>query len=149
MKLLLGALLLFAANFAYACPDPMPDNTMCIRWQAPTENVDGSTIPASGVGSLASYRVFYSLTQGQYNVGDSIIVNDPAQTELTTPVDGTITITRPPGGGDVVVYVVMTATNTEAEVSQYSNTVAMTVTFPVPVPGEPVILEAIINVIVT
>lgn len=133
---------------AYAeCPDQasLPPNSVCIEWQAPTENVDGSTIPASGPGSLASYRLFWSTTAGSYNVADSVLITDPTLREFTTGA-GTISLPVPPGGGDVDLFLVMTAINTETEESSYSNTVGRVINFPAPVPSEPTILDVIINI---
>ena len=149
MRYLLALVFLFAATTVYAdCPDPAPDLTICIEWEAPTENVDGSTIPASGPGSLASYRIFWSLTAGQFNVADSVLVTDPSLREFTT-VEGAITVPRPPAGGQVDLFIVMTAINTESEESSYSNTVAKVLNFPPPVPGNPTILDVTVPLIIS
>ena len=72
------ALLCFISSPAFAvCPDPAPDDSICVSWQAPTENVDGSGIPASGPGSIDSYRLFWSQTVGSFNVVDSVLISDP------------------------------------------------------------------------
>jgi len=33
-----------------------------LTWQAPTQNTDGSTIPATGPGSLAGFKIYYKLS---------------------------------------------------------------------------------------
>jgi len=141
-------LLLFVSGTAFAaCPpqDQLPDNTVCIAWQAPTENVDGSPIPASGPGSIASYAAQFGNASRNYT--ETLFIADETARDFTTPV-GSITITRPPAGGDVDVFIAMTATNTEGETSAFSNEVVRTLTFPVPVPGAPTLQEAIINIVI-
>lgn len=148
MRYLICALLCLLAFPAFAdCPDQadLPLNSVCVEWQAPTENVDGSPVPDTGPGSIAQYRLFWSTTVGSYNVADSILINDPTLREFTT-AEGTISIPRPPAGGDVDLFLVMTAINTETEESAYSNTVGRVITFPAPVPGEPTILDVILRI---
>ena len=147
MRYFIGLLYLLALPAFAECPEQadLPPNSVCVEWQAPTQNVDGSSIPASGPGSIASYRLFWSTTVGRYNVADSVLIDDPALREFTTTA-GTISIPRPPEGGDVDLFLVMTATNTTDEESSYSNTVARVINFPPPVPGEPTILDVILRI---
>ena len=146
------AALMLTATFApqafAECADPAPDLTICIEWQAPTENVDGSSIPASGPGSIAQYRIFYSTTPGSFNIADSILVTDPTLREFTT-AEGAITIARPTDGFTQDLFVVMTAINTETEESAYSNTVARELRWPIPTPGVPTIMEITVPLIIT
>ena len=153
MKLLQTFALLLAVGFAapaLACPLPedLPPNSICIEWQAPVENVDGSAIPATGPGSLTGFRLFYSTTQGSFNIGDSLLITDPTLTEFTT-ADGQIVIPRPTDGFTEELYLVLTAINTESEESGYSNTVMRTLQFPIPVPGSPAILEVVVPIFIS
>ena len=141
---LIGAIL-FGAPEAWAdCPDQsaLPANSVCVEWQAPTQNVDNSPIPVTGPGSIASYTLYWGFSAGDFDSSRSLVISDPDLREFT----GTISIPRPPGGGDVDVFLVLTATNTTSEESAYSNQVARVITFPAPVTGEPTILDVIINI---
>lgn len=150
MKYLLLALALFSAPAFAACPPEgeLPPNTICVGWQHPTENVDGSPIPDSGPQALQSFRIFYSTTEGEFNIGESLVVTDPTATEAIGAI-GSIPIVVPPNGGRVDLYIVMTATNNLAETSQYSNTIMRSIDFPPPVPGAPVLQEVLINILFT
>lgn len=144
--LLIMALMLLAVPAFADCPDPALEGTICVEWDAPDENVDGTPIPASGPGSIASYRLFWSLTQGSFSIGDSVLITNPDLRELTV-AEGEIIVPRPPEGGTVPLFLVMTATNTLGESSAFSATVARDLVFPRPVPGEPTILEVTVPII--
>ena len=168
MKASLFLLLSFAAGLSHAaCPDPLPADTVCLEWEAPTENVDGSPLT-----DLAGFEVFWSLTQGDFVQARKLDIPDENQIELTTPASS-ISIPSPgPGGGTVTVYFVMTAYNEGVipdstvncagdpndddndpgnevdcrEVSAFSNEVRKTVVFPDNEPNAPRLLNVIINV---
>lgn len=149
MRRLLPLILLFLPFGAFAaCPDPAPDMALCVEWEAPTTNEDGSAIPPTGGLALKEYRIFWSLTAGSFNVADSILVADPSLTEFTS-AEGAITVPRPPGGGDVDLFIVMKAYNNNDAESRYSNSVARVLRFPAPPPGQPRILDVTIPIFVS
>lgn len=47
-------------------------------WTAPTLNTDGSTIPASGRGSLAGFKLFHAPTAGGVATAGAIAITNPA-----------------------------------------------------------------------
>jgi hypothetical protein len=143
MRYLIGLALLLSAPLAIAaCPDPIPVDTICLEWLAPTQNVDGSTLT-----DLDGFEVFWALTAGDWQQSRKIDIPDETQTEFTTPATP-ISIPSPgPGGGDVQVFFVMTAYDGEGNVSGFSNQVGKVVTFPdTQAPQEPQLLNVIINV---
>ncbi len=168
MRYLIGLLLMLAAPLAMAaCPDPLPPDTVCLEWEAPTENVDGTALT-----DLSGFEVFWGMTSGDFVQARKLDIPDETQVELTTPA-GNISIPSPgPGGGNVTVFFVMTAYDSGVirdatinctgdasddandpgnevncrNVSGFSNEVAKVVTFPDPAPNEPRLLNVIINV---
>lgn len=58
-----------------------------VNWTAPTANTDGSAIPATGPGSIASYRIEYGTCNGTAfgTKAGEIVVNAPALTGNTPP----------------------------------------------------------------
>ncbi len=147
MKKILIALLLFAAApVAYAaCPDPMPADTICVTWQAPTQYTDGSPILE---GDLAKYTVYYSQISGTFSPESSLEIPDPDVLDFTTPAEPLNIVSPGPQGGDVEIFVVMTATDQSDDESAFSNEVSKTVTFPDTRgdPTAPQVLDIIINV---
>lgn len=90
-------LFLFAREVMAACPDPLPVDTVCLSWEAPRQNVDGSDLT-----DLAGFEVFWGMTSGDFVQARKLDIPDQSQVELTTPA-GTINIPSPgPGGGTVL-----------------------------------------------
>lgn len=60
-----------------------------LTWIAPTQNVDGTTIPATGPGSLAGFRIYYRPATSTTDT--LIVVSDPLATtyKITGLVTGT------------------------------------------------------------
>lgn len=142
MRYLATLLCLLAPAAFAACPDPVPENTVCLEWQAPTQNVDGTPLT-----DLDGFQIYWSLTLGDWVPVRMIDIPDEGLTEFTSPATP-INIPSPgPGGGDVDVFFVMTAYDADGNVSAFSNSVGKVVTFPdSQPPGEPTILNVIINV---
>lgn len=141
MRYVLATILALVGSAAYgACPDPLPDNTVCLTWQAPTENVDGSPLT-----DLAGYNVYYGSESRTYE--DPIPIESATATDATL-FSGEVSIVSPgPQGGDVEVYFAMTALDEEGNESAFSNEVLKTVNFPDALPpGVPTVLEVLINV---
>ena len=124
-----------------ACPDPLPTDTLCVEWVAPTENTDGTPLT-----DLAGFEAYL-------NVGGPV---DPATAQridipdplADTLVESTVSIPSPGiAGGEVDVYVRMTAYDDDGNVSELSNEVIETVTFPdlLP-PGAPQVLQVLISI---
>ncbi|MEM8767352.1 MAG: LamG-like jellyroll fold domain-containing protein, partial [Pseudomonadota bacterium] len=82
--------------------------TVALRWQAPTENVDGSPLT-----DLAGYRIYYGTDSRSY--GNTVEVSDPGSTEAS--------FTAPSGD----YYVTMTALDAEGNESAYSNEIVKAV----------------------
>lgn len=139
---LLGLLIFGASDVMAACPDPAPPNTVCLEWQAPTQNVDGSPLT-----DLDGYQVIWDLIPVTAATTNIIDITDENLVEFTSPATG-INIPSPgPGGGDVDVFFRMTAYDADGNVSALSNQVGKVVSFPdTNPPGEPTILNVIINV---
>ena len=168
MRYLIGLLAMFAAQLAVAdCPDPLPMDTVCLSWEAPTENIDGTDLT-----DLSGFEVFWAMTSGDFVQSRKLDIPDETQVDLTTPA-GNINIPSPgPGGGNVTVFFVMTAYDSGVirdstinctgdpsddandpdnevncrGVSAFSNEVAKVVTFSDPEPEAPRLLNVIINV---
>ena len=143
-KLIITTLFLFAPGAVLAaCPDPMPASTMCIEWQAPTENVDGTPLT-----DLAGFQAYWSLSPitGIPDPTQMIDIPNPDQVELT---QGAAEINLPElgaGGGVLEVYVRMTAYDDDGNVSALSNQVVELVVFPDTLPpGAPQVLTVLIN----
>lgn len=148
MRTLLAMVCALSATLTHAaCPpqSELPDNTLCVEWQAVTEYINGNPIPATGAGALSAYRLLWATT-GSFNIADSILINDPTATQLTAGTDQ-ISIPAPANGGPVDVRLIMTALTNNGQESSYSNTVTKTINFPMPVPNAPVVMDAIFNVI--
>lgn len=97
-----------------------------VTWELPTQNVDGSAIPASGEGSIASTTLEYGpcTTAGAVPATPAELTVNGAGT--TADLNGLI-----PGREYCVRAFV---TNTFGQKSGYSNTVKKQVPFPVPRP---------------
>jgi len=141
-RILLAFLLLTPVTVFAACPDPIPVDTICLEWQAPTQNVDGTPLT-----DLAGFEVFWGLASGDFDQSRKIDIPDATQTEFTTPATPISIPTPGPEGGDVPVFFVMTAYDDDGNVSAFSNEVGKIVTFlDTNPPGAPQLLNVIINV---
>ncbi len=144
-KILLALFLgLFSVPALAECPDPLPVDQMCLEWQAPTQNVDGTPLT-----DLAGYNVYATFVAGDYSGVSPLNIADSTIEEHTiTSLSTEVTIPNPgPDGGVVPVYVVMTAYDDDGNESAFSNEVGFDVTFPDTVePGEPVVITLIISV---
>ncbi len=139
-RILLAFLLLTPVTAFAVCPDPIPDDTICLEWVAPTENIDGSVLT-----DLDGYRVYWHLAGEIYSA--FIDIPDEGLTEFTSPATA-INIPSPgPDGGDVLVSFVMTAYDDDGNEGPRSNEAIKTVTFSDTLPPEaPQQLNVIINV---
>lgn len=145
---LLGLLLVYSAVWAQEgslnglCPDEaaLPEDTVCIEWEAPTENVDGTPLT-----DLAGYNVFYGFSSRQYGEPIPLMVPDATHLELSAETE--IVIPAPSGGGVVDVYFAMTALDDDGNESELSNEVVKQVTFPDNLPpGKPTVRRVLIKV---
>lgn len=118
----LSAFLIGSVSVGVMFPTLALAEKLPLAWQAPTQNCDGTTMPA---GDLASYKIYYSKDVGrptqeilscgctnphQYDL--EYTVSDPALTTIEVPVDD-------PG----TYYVTITATDVDGNESCYSNEV--------------------------
>lgn len=104
-----------------------------LTWTMPTQNVDGSSIPASGDGALAQSRVEYGpcgTSGGLASVEASVTV--PAPTTTAT-INSFV-------GGETVCFRVRVKNNLGVE-SEPSNVVSKT--FDAPKPRPPILLSAV------
>jgi hypothetical protein len=115
---LIAILLLLVAPAAFAA-----DAT--ITWQHPTRNVDGSTIPTTGAGSVASTRLQYGSCSGTAfgTLLGELAVPGPATTAAVTAL----------AAGTTVCFRAYSR-NTYGEESGASNVVLRTIPAPVPLP---------------
>lgn len=121
MRFLLGILCLLTFPSAFAvCPEPPLPGIMCVAWQAPVENVDGSPLT-----DLDAYRIYSGATSGNYT--ENIHLDDETLLEHSWAM--------PPGDW----YLAMTALDVDGNESAYSNEVLKTVIGSAPLP--PIILS--------
>ena len=143
MRYLVLIALFAAAPAMAACPLPadMPPMTVCVDFQPPTENTDGSPLT-----DLAGYKIYYGFAARAY--GAPIDLPDPTATSFTGTADGVFVIPNPgPNGGVVPVYVAMTALDSSGNESAYSNEVLKDAVFPDALPpAPPGIITVLINV---
>lgn len=143
MRYLLAALLLTVTPAAFAaCPDPLPEDTICLEWEAPTQNVDGTPLT-----DLAGFQIKYGFASRDYEA-DLVDVPDPSRTDQVVSTNGEIVIPSPGAeGGDVEVFFAMTAYDDDGNISADSNEVTRTVTFPdTGAPQPPRIITLLLNV---
>jgi hypothetical protein len=127
MKKLL-ALSLLVPTLAYAA-----DAT--ITWQHPTRNVDGTTIPTTGAGSIASTRLQVGTCSGTAFgtvISENIVQGQGTTTTFTNLAPGSTVCFRG--------Y----SRNTYGEESSVSNIVARIIPAPVP---QPPVLSTTVNVV--
>ena len=125
MKMMLPVLLL-ASGTAVAA-------TVTVSWNLPSQNEDGSPIPATGSGSLAQTRVEYGscTATGGFGIAEnSVVVPYPG---TSTTIDGFV-------GGETVCFRATVKNNLGVE-SSYSATVSKT--FDAPKPKPPVLISTI------
>lgn len=59
------------------------DGSATIKWTAPTQNTDNSTIPATGSGSLAGFKLFHAPTSDAVATSTPVVINDKTATAFT------------------------------------------------------------------
>ena len=69
------------ATFTLTCS--AADGSAQLTWTAPTQNTDGSNIPATGPGSLAGFKLFHAPLQTNVATATPIVINDKAATTYT------------------------------------------------------------------
>lgn len=125
-----------------ACPDPLPADTICLEWVAPTQNVDGSPLT-----DLAGYRAYYGAESGVY--GDPIAIPFPDVTSAELVAGDQIVVEAPADGGEVALYFAMTALDDDGNESALSNEVREVVVFPDTLPpATPQLMRVLIHVTV-
>lgn len=72
-----------SATYTLVCSSATGSAT--VSWTPPTTNTDGSTIPATGPGSLAGFEVFHALTAAQVAGSTPINVPNKTATSLVIP----------------------------------------------------------------
>ena len=122
MKRLSLALLALISPAAWAA-------TATLSWVLPTQNTDGSFIPASGNGALAESRVEY----GPCTAGGGLA---SVENQVNVPAPGTTTTVNGFVGGETVCFRVRAANNLGV-VSEPSNVVSKT--FDAPKPRPPIL----------
>lgn len=90
-----------------------------LSWTAPTQNTDGSTIPATGAGSLAGFEVFHATTSAGVSTATPVVITNPAARSYT--------ITGIPAGSR---FYRAKAFNAEAVRSDFSGEVSNVVVLP-------------------
>lgn len=107
--------------------------TATITWNLPTQNEDGSTIPATGNGALAQTKIEYGscTATGGFGVVENAIVVPYPGTSAT--IDGFL-------GGETVCFRATVKNNLGVE-SAYSNVTSKT--FDAPKPKPPVLISTI------
>ena len=113
---ILGLGLLLAASSALAGPVP-------INWANPTKNVDGTTIPATGAGSLVSTKVEWGSCSGT-------LFNIKAGEQVVAAPATTVTLNLSPGTYCVRAF----STNTYNDTSASSNVISKTSVSSPPLP---------------
>ena len=125
IKILLAAALMLIGTAAYAvCPpvDQLSCSTLCVEYQLPTQNVDGSPLT-----DLDNIKLYYGLNSRDY-VG-SVTVQDLSVTQHTTTAPD-LSLLNPGGaGGFVSVFVAGTASDQDGNESVESNEVLKSVDF--------------------
>ncbi|MEK9809187.1 MAG: hypothetical protein VW362_01990 [Candidatus Nanopelagicales bacterium] len=104
-----------------------------LTWTMPTQNVDGSSIPASGDGALAQSRVEYGPCGSSGGLAS-------VENSVTVPAPSTSTVINSFVGGETVCFRVRVKNNLGVE-SEPSNVVSKT--FDAPKPRPPVLLSAV------
>jgi len=104
-------------TFSLTCGSSTGSATL--TWTAPTQNTDGSAIPATGVGSLAGFELFHATTAAGVSTATPIVINNKAAT--------TYTITGLPVGAR---YYAAKAFNAEGIRSDFSGQVNNTIVLP-------------------
>lgn len=115
---------------------PLPQGVVCLDWEAPTENVDGSP-----VDDLAGYNLYYSPTSGvtkdnsmiMLPLGDTVEVRHSA-----------VQIEAPANGGEVTMFFAMTAFDDDGNESDLSNEVQKDFPFPDTMPPKPPVLHSVV-----
>lgn len=138
--------LLFFPALSWACPDPLPEDTICLGWQPPAQDVDGNPITTA---DLSGYRIYLD-DQPIPDTADLstlavIAVDDPLAVEHIPPTDALESF-RPARGGQVELYARMTALDDEPSESGLSNQRGpIPVLFSIPDPGPPTLIEVLIS----
>ena len=123
------------ARIAFAFLGLIPSTAMAatatLQWAMPTQNVDGSSIPATGNGAIVQSKVEYGpCTAGGLTVENTVLVDAPA---TTVTVNGFV-------GGETACFRVRVRNSFGVE-SEPSNVVSKT--FDAPKPRPPVLLSSI------
>lgn len=103
-----------------------------VSWTPPSSNVDGSAIPATGVGSIASYRIEWGSCSG--TAFGTLI----GQRTVTAPATSAVVTGLAPGSFCFRAF----ARNTYGAESAASNVAARTIDAPVPNP--PIVAVAVV-----
>jgi hypothetical protein len=112
--------LAFIAGVVYAA-----DAT--ITWTNPTQNTDGTAIPATGAGALTGTRVDYKLCSA---------TTAPQAVTVPAPAASTVVTGLAPGTWCFTAF----STNNQSQTSVASNTAQKTIAAPPPVPNPPTIV---------
>lgn len=128
MKYLFAILLSALAFPAFAvCPDPLPDPaTICLEWTQSMFHTDGRALT-----DLDGFDIYYGFSPGvtPQNAAGAIPVG-AALRETTLEAGGDVVIAAPAGGGDVLVYFVMTSRDGSGNDSELSNEISEFAVFP-------------------
>lgn len=79
-KLMMAAIIVIVAYFILAISDAFAEPTL--NWIAPTHNVDGTVIPATGTGSLDGFKV-YATPTGPFSTVQVYDITDQALRTVT------------------------------------------------------------------
>ena len=137
MKIYIGFIALLYSGLAFsACPDhsTLPRGQICLDYQIPTQNTDGSTLT-----DLNHMDIFWGYVSGQYE----------SQTFEVPPASGDYTLGALPLSQSFTgnLYFAMTATDDDGNESAYSNEVSRFIDPPPPtIPNAPVIAEVTVSV---
>lgn len=115
MRFLIGVLLTVLAVGAQAAESI--SGTTTLRWQAPTQNVDGSPLT-----DLAGYRIYYGLESRNYTGMIDTVDGSATNWSFSIPVSDV---------SQIQWYFAMTALNADGDESAYSNEVLKTLTITV------------------
>lgn len=122
-KFLVFILAALAPFVAVAQPTPPPTYTVTLSWTPPTQNTNGTALT-----NLASYRVYWSTTNGTWTQANSVSVPSPATGRVLSQQNLL---------SDTTYFFTVTAVNTTGQESPYPNVASKRTPVAPTIPGGP------------